>query len=72
MGIIVLCVTFVAAISVTYLIINCLAPLGLLDIPNHRSSHLKPVPTLGGLGFIFAYWIGVSGLSLGVYCLPIR
>ncbi|MGI0482640.1 MraY family glycosyltransferase [Geminocystis sp. CENA526] len=36
----------------------------LLDIPNERSSHVKPTPRGGGLGFVITFVIGVIILYL--------
>ncbi|MEM9162082.1 MAG: glycosyltransferase family 4 protein [Cyanobacteria bacterium P01_F01_bin.4] len=45
----------------------------LLDIPNERSSHTRPTPRGGGLGFIIAFaiafpivWLVAPALTLGV------
>lgn len=32
--------------------------VGALDIPNNRSSHIKPMPRLGGLGIYFGFLLG--------------
>ncbi len=37
----------------------------LLDMPNQRSSHTRPTPRGGGLGFILAF-AAVSGLAVGL------
>ncbi len=39
--------------------------VGLIDIPNHRSAHLHPVPRGGGLAFVATFYLlmGVSALS---------
>lgn len=37
--------------------------LGLIDVPNHRSSHVKPTPRGGGLAFASAYCLGLFFLQ---------
>jgi UDP-GlcNAc:undecaprenyl-phosphate/decaprenyl-phosphate GlcNAc-1-phosphate transferase len=32
----------------------------LLDVPNQRSSHKIPTPTLGGVGIIIGFWVGMG------------
>ena len=45
--------------------------LGLIDIPNARSSHRLPVPRAGGLSFVLvAPTIGVATLLLSGTCAP--
>lgn len=45
----------------------------LLDIPNSRSSHLKPIPRGGGLIFVFVGTIGALffDYKLPLFCLPL-
>lgn len=38
--------------------------LGLVDFPNHRSSHVRPTPRGGGLPIVLTVLIGVIGLNL--------
>lgn len=35
----------------------------LLDIPNERSSHIKPTPRGGGLGFVITFILGVIAIT---------
>jgi Fuc2NAc and GlcNAc transferase len=53
--------SFLLALACTGWLINYLSE-DLLDIPNQRSSHTKPVLRGGGLGFIIAF--ALSGLVL--------
>lgn len=46
--------------------------LGLIDAPNHRSSHMRPTPRGGGLGIVLgstgcALWIGLRAGADGFY-----
>lgn len=53
--------TFLAAKLVTW------APrLGLIDVPNHRSSHQSPKPRGGGLSFFVAYMVIVALFPLAL------
>ena len=54
---------FLLSLTVTYLV-RRYALQHLLDIPNSRSSHIKPTPTGGGLGIVIAFVAALSGL----YC----
>ena len=38
---------------------------GVLDIPNERSSHVRPTPRLGGVGILAAILISVIGFARG-------
>jgi len=52
LGVLVLAlVTFIAVIVVTGSLCGLSRRMGLLDIPNRRSSHVTPVPRGGGVGF---------------------
>lgn len=44
---------------------------GMLDIPNERSSHVRPTPRLGGVGILGAIVIPVVAVASG-YGLPAR
>jgi UDP-GlcNAc:undecaprenyl-phosphate GlcNAc-1-phosphate transferase len=50
-------VAAVAAAVVTGLVAAVLPRLGVVDVPNHRSSHARPVPRGGGVGVM----AGVAG-----------
>ncbi len=38
--------------------------LGLIDVPNARSSHVRPTPSGGGLGIVIAYLSALTCLAL--------
>ncbi len=40
------------------------AAVGLVQAPNHRSLHVQPTPTGGGLGFVMAASVAGMGLAL--------
>ena len=44
----------------TWFVLRCLGKVGLLDIPDERSSHLSPTTTGGGLSFVVV--VGISFL----------
>ena len=53
---------FCASVVMTYLVLR----LGILDEPNHRSSHAKPTPSTGGVAVVATFALGfviVWGLS---------
>jgi len=49
-------ITFLLSFLIVYVIKNRLS-FYLMDIPNERSSHVKPTPRGGGLGFVLAFLI---------------
>jgi Fuc2NAc and GlcNAc transferase len=56
--------TFFCAVLVAIIIGRVASSVGLVDVPNERSSHSRPTPRGGGLGI----FIGVAG---GIwYCAP--
>ena len=62
-------VAFAASLSGVLLIERQAGRLGLLDLPNTRSSHVKPRPRGGGLAIVVAVWLGAAlaaGIGLGV------
>lgn len=74
-----LLVSFVVALAAAPLVSRVMVHRGLLDIPNHRSSHVTPVPRGGGVaclagllaGFAVASarhqdvpWLAISGAAL--------
>ena len=44
--------------------------VGILDTPNQRSSHARPMPTLGGLGIIGGTWLA-TGCGYFLLDLPL-
>jgi UDP-GlcNAc:undecaprenyl-phosphate GlcNAc-1-phosphate transferase len=41
--------------------------LGVVDIPDYRKQHSRPVPRLGGIGLIVTYSVAMIALALGWY-----
>jgi len=67
-SVIALPIGFASTAFLTYLIMRVGLRIGVLDVPNERSSHTSPVPRGGGLAvivtffvFLFAYPIVVDG-----------
>ncbi|CAA6827700.1 MAG: Undecaprenyl-phosphate N-acetylglucosaminyl 1-phosphate transferase (EC [uncultured Thiotrichaceae bacterium] len=54
------------SISVLF-IINKASSIGLIAVPNHRSSHLKVTPCGAGIGFVFAFLIGILSIGHSFY-----
>ncbi len=50
----------VLSFILTYLIKVIALRYRILDIPNERSSHIKPTPTGGGLAIVFSWYIGIT------------
>jgi UDP-GlcNAc:undecaprenyl-phosphate GlcNAc-1-phosphate transferase len=44
----------------------------LFDIPNHRKTHSKPIPALGGIGFFVSFWLVILGLGELSFLAEIR
>lgn len=62
---------FIVCLILTPVLIRISKKKGLLDVPNHRASHVAPTPTLGGLP-IFAGLLSVLFFCLGFGgCSPI-
>ena len=62
------------AFAATLLLVFMLRPLagtvGLLDIPNDRSSHQRPTPLIGGISIFLAFFVGaLAAVANGI--LPI-
>ena len=61
-------VLFLVAIGLGFLatggILILVRQVGILDMPNERSAHTSPMPTLGGVGIILGVWgaLAVGGL----------
>ncbi|MFT7570135.1 MAG: UDP-GlcNAc:undecaprenyl-phosphate GlcNAc-1-phosphate transferase [Paracoccaceae bacterium] len=47
---------FCASVAATYLVVR----LGILDEPNHRSSHARPTPSTGGIAIVATFAIGFA------------
>ncbi|HEX9670163.1 MAG TPA: glycosyl transferase [Thermoanaerobaculia bacterium] len=54
---------FFSALAGTLLVERWARPLGLLDLPNPRSSHREPRPRGGGLGIVCGVAAGVAAAS---------
>lgn len=54
------------SISVLF-IINKASSIGLIAVPNHRSSHIKVTPCGAGIGFVFAFLIGILSIGHSFY-----
>lgn len=57
--------TFVAAFALTYLSCRILSAWRIVDVPNKRSSHSRPVPRGGGIAVLIAFFSALilSGLN---------
>jgi glycosyltransferase WbpL len=64
-------VALVASFALTLAIKRAASALGLIDVPNERSSHAYPTPTGGGLAIVLAA-TAAMGLLTAVGILPIR
>jgi UDP-GlcNAc:undecaprenyl-phosphate GlcNAc-1-phosphate transferase len=51
--------SFLASLGVGFLMLKVTLRFELLDIPGERSSHNKPMPTMGGLGIVMAFFLGL-------------
>lgn len=47
-------VAFVMSLAITRFLISYSSGMGLVQIPNHRSSHAKPTPSGGGVSIVIA------------------
>lgn len=57
--IVLICFVFLLALGIATLISFQARRMGLVDIPNERSSHSRPTPRGGGLGIFVAVTLGV-------------
>lgn len=62
LGLTILTVGFISAFLITQLVQKHALSLGLVDIPNERSLHVKPTPRGGGLGFVISFLGGLAAL----------
>ncbi len=65
-------IPLVISLFVTGLMIDWAPALGLVDIPNERKVHTKPIPKGGGLGIfvgwvLTALWVGLDSADLWVW-----
>ncbi len=49
--------TFLLSLFFTYTITKISSRMGMIDIPNERSSHIKPIPRGAGVAIFLAYFI---------------
>ena len=56
-------VAFLLTLFMTQLLIRYSEKMGMIDIPNKRSSHTQPTPKGGGLGFFSVF----TAIALGFY-----
>jgi len=63
--------TFGASLFLTWLIKHKAWSLGLIDVPNERSSHAQPTPRGGGLAIVIASIATLSALAAGGI-IPLR
>ena len=57
-------VTLVASVAASAAVLWCLLRLAVVDTPNDRSSHARPTPRGGGLGFVAIVLIDLTALWL--------
>ena len=55
---------FFAAKRLTRFFIDNAESLGLIDVPNERSSHSQPKPRGGGVSFVVTFYCGVIIFNL--------
>ena len=60
------------SIIITKILMNSLKKYFLV-LPNKRSSHIKPTPTGGGLGFVFCgcFFSAFNGIWFPLICIPL-
>jgi len=54
-----MCGTFLLSAGLTRLMLNYAPQFGLLDAPNHRSSHTLPTPKGGGLAVAISFYVAL-------------
>ncbi len=57
-------VAFLLSLYMVFLVKGMALRHGLYDQPNARSMHVKPIPRLGGLGIVIAFFLAIGGCSL--------
>lgn len=53
-----------SAFVLTWMSIRFAQKRRLLDVPNERSSHVRPVPRVGGIAVVLTFMAGMTGLGL--------
>jgi len=62
--------TVLATVLALTALLRCLGRVGLIDVPNHRSSHDQPVPRGGGLGCLIGVAVGLATAQAGGRPVP--
>lgn len=65
-----LLVSFVVALAAAPLVLRVMVHRGLLDVPNHRSSHVTPVPRGGGVACLAGVLAGLAVASAQRQVVP--
>ena len=60
----ILSVLFLLSFGITWRLRRYALSKNLLDLPNHRSSHLTPIPRGGGIAFVIVYFLGIFFLNI--------
>jgi Fuc2NAc and GlcNAc transferase len=61
---IILAVTFLFSLLMTWLMRNYAIRKNIMDVPNQRSSHIIPTPRGGGMAIVISFSLGVAGLAI--------
>lgn len=56
---------FLISAGIDWVLIRHANGLGLIDIPNDRSSHVRPTPRGGGIAVVLAFFLGMGGVAWG-------
>lgn len=69
-------IQFLCSLLFSVIIIKCLKNFlekYFLDLPNYRSSHIKPTPTGGGISFIICgcFFSALNGVWFPLICIPL-
>ena len=64
-------ITFMVAFIASYILvpfsIKVAHKVGAIDIPDSRKVHKKPMPRLGGLAIIIAFFVAVLFAGINIY-----
>ena len=63
--------SLMTALGATFAVRELMLRYRILDQPTERSSHTQPTPSLGGLGIIFGFWIGLVVAALA-FAFPVK
>jgi Fuc2NAc and GlcNAc transferase len=64
------CAVFFCTLTVAFVISRTASRVGLVDVPNDRSSHSRPTPRGGGLGIFIALTLGVWFSAPSLHSAP--